>query len=114
RPRLSSLLLVRTAGPSARHSGRHPRLRRHRLGARIRNDRALRAAAIAACAALSALILASLVLRENPTFQRVLGGVIIIAGLLLFRAESLATLGNAGVGGDLLFATAGLFWATFG
>ncbi|HZP69771.1 MAG TPA: DMT family transporter [Pseudolabrys sp.] len=67
-----------------------------------------------ACAALSGLILASLVLRENPTFQRVLGGVIIIAGLLLFGAESLATLGNAGVGGDLLFATAGLFWATFG
>jgi drug/metabolite transporter (DMT)-like permease len=67
-----------------------------------------------ACAALSGLILASLVLHEKPTFQRILGGAIIIAGLLMFGAESLTTIGNSGVGGDLLFATAGLFWATFG
>lgn len=67
-----------------------------------------------ACAALSGLVLASLVLREKPTFQRVIGGAIIIAGLLMFGAESLATIGGYGVGGDLLFATAGLFWATFG
>jgi drug/metabolite transporter (DMT)-like permease len=67
-----------------------------------------------ACAALSGLVLASLVLNERPTFQRIIGGAIIIAGLLLFGAESLATIGGAGVGGDLLFATAGLFWATFG
>ena len=67
-----------------------------------------------ACAALSGLVLASLVLHEKPTIQRVLGGTIIIAGLLMFGAESLATIGNSGVGGDLLFATAGLFWATFG
>jgi drug/metabolite transporter (DMT)-like permease len=67
-----------------------------------------------ACAALSGLVLASLVLNEKPTFQRIIGGAIIIAGLLIFGAESLATIGGAGVGGDLLFATAGLFWATFG
>jgi len=67
-----------------------------------------------ACAALSGLILASLVLHEKPTFQRIIGGVIIVAGLLVFGAESLATIGGHGVGGDLLFATAGLFWATFG
>ena len=67
-----------------------------------------------ACAALSGLILASLVLHEKPTFQRVIGGATIIAGLLVFGAESLATIGGQGVGGDLLFATAGLFWATFG
>ena len=67
-----------------------------------------------ACAALSGLILASLVLHEKPTFQRIIGGAIIIAGLLVFGAESLATIGSHGVGGDLLFATAGLFWATFG
>jgi drug/metabolite transporter (DMT)-like permease len=67
-----------------------------------------------ACAALSGLILASLVLHEKATFQRIIGGAIIIAGLLMFGAESLATIGNSGVGGDLLFATAGLFWATFG
>ncbi len=43
-----------------------------------------------------------------------LGGATIIAGLIVFGAESLATIGSHGVGGDLLFATAGLFWATFG
>jgi drug/metabolite transporter (DMT)-like permease len=67
-----------------------------------------------ACAALSGLILATLVLGERPTGQRVLGGVTIIAGLLVFGAESITTIGSHGVGGDLLFATAGLFWATFG
>ena len=67
-----------------------------------------------ACAALSGLVLASLVLHEKATFQRVIGGAIIIVGLLMFGAESLATIGGAGVGGDLLFATAGFFWATFG
>jgi drug/metabolite transporter (DMT)-like permease len=67
-----------------------------------------------ACAALSGLILASLVLREKAGLQRIIGGAIIITGLLIFGAESLTTIGNSGVGGDLLFATAGLFWATFG
>jgi drug/metabolite transporter (DMT)-like permease len=67
-----------------------------------------------ACAALFGLILATLILHERPTIQRVIGGATIIAGLLVFGAESLATIGSQGVGGDLLFATAGLFWATFG
>jgi len=67
-----------------------------------------------ACAALSGLVLASLILHEKATLQRVIGGAIIIAGLLMFGAESLTTIGHSGVGGDLLFATAGLFWATFG
>lgn len=67
-----------------------------------------------ACAALFGLILATLVLRERPTLSRIAGGAIIIAGLVVFGVESLATIGTHGVGGDLLFATAGLFWATFG
>ena len=67
-----------------------------------------------ACAALSGLILATLVLGERPTGQRILGGAIIIAGLMVFGGESLTTIGSHGVGGDLLFVTAGLFWATFG
>ena len=67
-----------------------------------------------ACAALSGLILATLVLGERPTGQRVLGGATIIAGLTVFGAELITTIGSHGVGGDLLFATAGLFWATFG
>lgn len=67
-----------------------------------------------ACAALSGLVLASLILHEKATFQRIIGGAILVVGLLVFGAESLATIGRSGVGGDLLFATAGLFWATFG
>lgn len=67
-----------------------------------------------ACAALFGLILASVILHERPTGQRILGGATIIIGLLIFGAESLTTIGSQGVGGDLLFATAGLFWATFG
>ena len=44
----------------------------------------------------------------------VLGGATIIAGLLIFGVVLVGTIGSHGVGGDLLFATAGLFWATFG
>jgi len=67
-----------------------------------------------ACAALSGLILASLILHEKATVQRIIGGAILVLGLLVFGAESLATIGKAGVGGDLLFAAAGLSWAMFG
>ena len=67
-----------------------------------------------ACAALFGLILATLVLGERATLARIIGGATIIAGLLIYGAESLTTIGSHGVGGDLLFATAGLFWATFG
>jgi drug/metabolite transporter (DMT)-like permease len=67
-----------------------------------------------ACAALFGLILATLVLGERATGQRIFGGIFIIAGLLVFGFESLTTIGGHGVGGDLLFALAGLFWATFG
>ena len=67
-----------------------------------------------ACAALAGLILATLLLGERATLTRVIGGATIIVGLLVFGAESLATTGSHGVGGDLLFATAGLFWAIFG
>jgi drug/metabolite transporter (DMT)-like permease len=67
-----------------------------------------------ACAALSGLILATLLLGERPTVTRIIGGTTIIAGLLVIGAESITTIGSHGVGGDLLFATAGLFWAIFG
>ena len=67
-----------------------------------------------ACAALSGLILASLMLGERLTAQRAIGGVTITAGLLVFGVESITTIGKNGVGGDLLFATAGFFWAMFG
>ncbi|HEY0223442.1 MAG TPA: DMT family transporter [Pseudolabrys sp.] len=67
-----------------------------------------------ATAALAGLVLASLVLHERATAQRIFGGIAIIAGLIVFGIESLTTIGGHGVGGDLLFATAGLFWASFG
>jgi drug/metabolite transporter (DMT)-like permease len=67
-----------------------------------------------ACAALFGLILATVMLGEHPTGQRIFGGVAIIAGLMVFGWESLTTIGRHGVGGDLLFVTAGFFWAMFG
>lgn len=66
------------------------------------------------CAALGGLILATLILHERPTPTRIFGGTAIIAGLLTFGAESAATIGSHGVGGDLLFVGAGMFWAAFG
>jgi drug/metabolite transporter (DMT)-like permease len=67
-----------------------------------------------ACAALFGLILATALLHEKATGPRIFGGATIIAGLMVFGAESLATIGRQGVGGDLLFVTAGFFWALFG
>ena len=43
-----------------------------------------------------------------------MGGVAITAGLVVFGFESLMTIGTHGIGGDLLFALAGAFWAMFG
>lgn len=67
-----------------------------------------------ACAALFGLLGASLFLGEKPTWSRIAGAATIVAGLIVFGAESLTTIGTHGVGGDLLFACAGLFWAAFG
>jgi drug/metabolite transporter (DMT)-like permease len=67
-----------------------------------------------ACAALFGIILASVVLGERATIHRMIGGATIVAGLIIYGIESFTTIGGHGVGGDLLFATAGLFWATFG
>ena len=67
-----------------------------------------------ACAALFGLILATLRLHEKATTTRIIGGVAIIAGLMVFGWESLVTIGHEGVAGDLLFVTAGFFWAMFG
>jgi drug/metabolite transporter (DMT)-like permease len=67
-----------------------------------------------ACAALFGMLAAAVVLGEKPTASRIVGAVIIVAGLVVFGVESLATIGTHGIGGDLLFACAGLFWAGFG
>lgn len=67
-----------------------------------------------ACAALFGIVLATIVLREPLTVRRVIGCAAIIVGLLIFGFESLTTIGAHGVGGDLLFVMAGVFWAVFG
>jgi drug/metabolite transporter (DMT)-like permease len=67
-----------------------------------------------ACAALAGLILAGVVLHESISPRRIFGAAAIIVGLLVFGAESVATIGGGGVIGDLLFVSAGVFWASFG
>ena len=67
-----------------------------------------------ACAALFGILLATVLLRERMTVERAFGAVAIICGLVVFGLESLTTIGTHGVGGDLLFVTAGCFWATAG
>ena len=67
-----------------------------------------------ACAALSGLLLASLFLGERLSPQRVIGGLAIVAGLIVFGIEAITTIGPHGVGGDLLFVGAGISWAIFG
>lgn len=67
-----------------------------------------------ATAALAGIVLAAIVLRERPSPSRILGGVAITAGLVVFGFESLTTIGTHGIAGDLLFAAAGAFWACFG
>jgi drug/metabolite transporter (DMT)-like permease len=67
-----------------------------------------------ATAALCGIILAALVLRERLSGSRILGGITITAGLMVFGFESLMTIGTHGIGGDLLFFAAGAFWACFG
>src|SRR5262245_29115332 len=50
-----------------------------------------------ACAALAGLILAAVVLHESVSLRRLFGAAAIIIGLLVFGAESLATIGGSGV-----------------
>jgi drug/metabolite transporter (DMT)-like permease len=67
-----------------------------------------------ACAALTGLMLSAIVLGETVSSRRVAGAAAIVIGLIVYGAESLTTIGGHGVGGDLLFVSAGAFWATFG
>jgi drug/metabolite transporter (DMT)-like permease len=67
-----------------------------------------------ACAALGALVLARLFLREHVSLQRLVGAAVMICGLFAFAAESSTTIGATGIAGDLLFVAAGTLWALFG
>ena len=66
------------------------------------------------CAALGGLVLARVVLREPLPRRRVVGALTIVLGLGVIGAEALRTIGAHGIGGDLLFAGAGSFFAVFG
>ena len=66
------------------------------------------------CAALGGLVLARVVLREPLPRRRVAGALAIVLGLCIIGAEALQTIGAHGIGGDLLFAAAGSFFAIFG
>ncbi|MBS0246490.1 MAG: DMT family transporter [Proteobacteria bacterium] len=67
-----------------------------------------------ATAALAGILLAAIMLRERLSPSRILGVVTITIGLVVFGVESLTTIGTHGIGGDLLFVCAGVFWALFG
>lgn len=66
------------------------------------------------CAALSGLLLATLVLKEKLPARRALGALVIVGGLVVIGGEAVATIGTHGVIGDLMFVTAGCFFGTFG
>jgi drug/metabolite transporter (DMT)-like permease len=66
------------------------------------------------CAALGGLLLAWLVLKEPLPPRRIVGALVIVLGLCTIGVEALRTMGGHGIGGDLLFATAGTFFGTFG
>jgi drug/metabolite transporter (DMT)-like permease len=66
-----------------------------------------------AFAVVMGALLSAWILREHLSVTRVAGMAIILAGLSLFGAEALATMGVHGAGGDLLFVGAGTLWALF-
>lgn len=66
------------------------------------------------CAALCGILLASAVLKEPLPVPRIVGALLLVGGLLVIGGEALATIGAHGVLGDLIFVTAGCFFATFG
>ena len=65
-------------------------------------------------AMLGGLLLASLVLGEAPPRSRIVGALLIVAGLGVLAGEAALTIGRHGILGDLSFAAAGLCWASFG
>jgi drug/metabolite transporter (DMT)-like permease len=65
-------------------------------------------------AALFGFMLAAFWLKEPLTRRHFIAVLIMVAGLLIFAGEAITSIGGHALGGDLLFMTAGLFWATFG
>jgi drug/metabolite transporter (DMT)-like permease len=67
-----------------------------------------------ASSALGSVLLAALLLHEHLSLPRALGAAMIVAGLMVFGGDALATIGRDGVAGDVIFLGAGIAWATFG
>jgi drug/metabolite transporter (DMT)-like permease len=65
-------------------------------------------------AALSGLLLATLVLKERLLATRAAGAVAIVGGLSIIGFEALSTIGTHGLLGDLSFMAAGFTFACFG
>ncbi len=65
-------------------------------------------------ASLSGLILTAIFIGERLSWTRIVGAFGIVAGLIIFGGESVATIGREGVTGDLLFVAAGTSYAVFG
>ena len=66
-----------------------------------------------ACATLGGMLAATWILGERLSTHRIFGALAMVIGLMAFGAES-STFGLHAVAGDLMFVTAGLFWASFG
>jgi drug/metabolite transporter (DMT)-like permease len=61
---------------------------------------------------LAGLLLATVVLREPLRRARVAGALAIVFGLVLMGIDALLNIGTHALGGDALFAAAGMCWAT--
>jgi drug/metabolite transporter (DMT)-like permease len=66
-----------------------------------------------AASALSGLILAALLVNERLSGARLIGALIIVAGLTIFGAEAITVIGAHGLIGDLSFAVAGVSFGIF-
>lgn len=66
-----------------------------------------------AAATLGGLLLATLILKEPLSRARLFGVIAMIGGLVLFAGEAITSIGLHALGGDSLFASAGLMWALF-
>lgn len=64
--------------------------------------------------ALGGLLFATLVLHEKLIPSRLIGALIIVSGLAAIAGEAMATIGEQGVAGDLIFVLTGLMFAAFG
>jgi drug/metabolite transporter (DMT)-like permease len=64
-------------------------------------------------AALFGLLYAGTVLKERLPPWRIVGAAVIVGGLCIIGFEALSTIGRHGLAGDLAFATAGFWFATF-